>query len=220
MESDRFDALTARLAAPHSRRRSVGLLGLLGLGSAAALNEADAKKRKKKKKKKKGNKRKTTTTTLAPVCRHQCATRECGDDGCGGSCGECPGELVCRNGTCGCPEGMDLCGGTCHPACPPSNGSRTVVRHPATCTCCVRPGGIPCPDSIYACCYPPEEEPGSDILPCCAAPCEPLLADPYCLEWQDTSADLPTYCRYDVECYEGRRCAENEEPRACVTIPG
>ena len=46
MESGRFDELTARLAVPLSRRRSVGLLSVIGLGGLAASHEADARRRR------------------------------------------------------------------------------------------------------------------------------------------------------------------------------
>ena len=70
MESNRFDALTARLAAPLSRRRSVGLLSLFGLGGFLASDTAAKRKKKKKKK-----------------CKPNCDRRICGDDGCRGTCG-------------------------------------------------------------------------------------------------------------------------------------
>lgn len=216
MESDHFDALTARLAVGFSRRHSVGLLGLLGLRSVVVPAETVAKRRKKNKKKGK----KKPTTTPSPVCKPACGSRTCGDNGCGGSCGQCTGEMVCRNGTCRCPEGKELCGGQCYPVCVPTHPSQVVARHPATCTCCVRPGGIPCPDSIYACCVPPGEEPGSDVLPCCAKPCEPLAVSPYCEEWLTITEERPTFCRHDVECAVGRRCADSAEPRTCDPIPG
>ncbi|MFH1529462.1 MAG: MopE-related protein [Pseudomonadota bacterium] len=54
-----------------------------------------------------------------------CQNKECGDDGCGGSCGVCPGGSQCDGGKCTCvPDcgskqcGSDGCGGTCG-ACPP-----------------------------------------------------------------------------------------------------
>jgi hypothetical protein len=61
------------------------------------------------------------------TCTPDCASRECGDDGCGGSCGTCPGGcggiLTCYEGSCGavpcCPNcaerqcGSDGCYGTC-----------------------------------------------------------------------------------------------------------
>jgi len=56
----------------------------------------------------------------APECT--CAGRECGDDGCGGTCGTCGGEATCEDGVCvpGCVRtcsgrecGPDGCGGLC-----------------------------------------------------------------------------------------------------------
>jgi hypothetical protein len=54
-------------------------------------------------------------------CTPECVGKQCGPDGCGGSCGECPGGYVCDNfGTCLCqPDcegkscGNDSCGGSC-----------------------------------------------------------------------------------------------------------
>jgi hypothetical protein len=203
VESGRFDELTARLASPISRRRGVGLAGLLGLGGLGIWQDADAKKKKRKKKRKKPK----------TACQASCGARTCGDDGCGGSCGECEGELVCRNGTCGCPVGQDLCGGTCHPACPPSIPGREVARHPETCTCCVRPGSVPCPTSIEECCIGPE------YLPCCALPCEPLAVHGDCPAGIDPNQYDIGVCHYDVECWPGYRCPEGADPRLCQLIP-
>ena len=212
MESDRFDELTARLARPISRRRGVGLAGALGLSGLSGLSAwqgADARKKKKHKKKHK----KKPTTTPPPGCRKTCGGRTCGDDGCGGSCGTCAGELVCRNGTCGCPDGQDLCGGICRAACPPSTPGRVVARHPTSCLCCVRPGSIPCPDSTVQCCLGPAD------LPCCARACDPLAVHGDCREgfWDDTLGEV---CHEDVECYPGSRCPAGNDPRQCALIPG
>jgi len=61
-------------------------------------------------------------------CVPSCEKTECGDDGCGGSCGECGKEEVCKEGVCECefvacnlgccPEGK-VCwmGGCCKPDC-------------------------------------------------------------------------------------------------------
>ena len=54
-------------------------------------------------------------------CTPQCTNLECGPDGCGGTCGDCPGGLVCLEGICGAcvPDcfgqvcGPDGCGGSC-----------------------------------------------------------------------------------------------------------
>ncbi|MFH1532866.1 MAG: hypothetical protein ABIK09_19250 [Pseudomonadota bacterium] len=48
-----------------------------------------------------------TTTDAAPdtPCVPACGGRECGDDGCGGTCGDCDDDLFCTDDSCG--------GGTC-----------------------------------------------------------------------------------------------------------
>jgi len=52
-------------------------------------------------------------------CFPDCAGKECGDDGCGGSCGECVEGSVCFDGFCCVPNctgkicGSDGCGGSC-----------------------------------------------------------------------------------------------------------
>ena len=62
------------------------------------------------------------TLTIAPPCVPACGVKVCGDDGCGGSCGECPAGDVCQeDGTCapcvpdcdGKSCGDDGCGGEC-----------------------------------------------------------------------------------------------------------
>lgn len=208
MDSGRFDDLIARLAAPISRRRGVGLAGALGLAGLGAAPGADARKKKHKKRKKP-----KATTTPPPGCRASCAGRACGDNGCGGSCGACQGELICRNGTCACPDGQDLCGGICHPACPPSSPGQVVARHPASCACCVRPGSFPCPNAAEQCCVGPQD------LPCCARACEPLAVSGDCPQglWDPVLGEV---CHHDVECFPGSYCPPGNDPRQCALIPG
>ncbi|NOZ00869.1 MAG: hypothetical protein GXP54_03145, partial [Deltaproteobacteria bacterium] len=57
-------------------------------------------------------------------CTPDCAGRECGNDGCGGKCGTCPGTSECIAFQCVCiPDcadrecGDDGCGGVCSPGC-------------------------------------------------------------------------------------------------------
>lgn len=55
-------------------------------------------------------------TTDAPAdvtCQPDCADKVCGDDGCGGSCGECPAGTGCQEGVCGCE--FVACGELCCP---------------------------------------------------------------------------------------------------------
>ncbi len=64
----------------------------------------------------------TADKTMAPdLCQPHCEAAVCGDDGCGGSCGDCPGsQETCEAGKCLChPDcagkacGDDGCGGGC-----------------------------------------------------------------------------------------------------------
>jgi GH25 family lysozyme M1 (1,4-beta-N-acetylmuramidase) len=57
-------------------------------------------------------------------CQPACDGKQCGDDGCGGSCGSCTGPSACTDGKCLCAPschgkqcGDDGCGGSCG-ACP------------------------------------------------------------------------------------------------------
>jgi hypothetical protein len=44
-------------------------------------------------------------------CIPNCTNKECGDDGCGGSCGSCGDNAVCRIGICECLTGFGNCNG-------------------------------------------------------------------------------------------------------------
>jgi hypothetical protein len=50
------------------------------------------------------------------ACTPNCSGKECGSDGCGGVCGECPGDGTCSNGSC-------LGGGMQAPPTPPGSSS-------------------------------------------------------------------------------------------------
>lgn len=104
MEEAQFDALTARLAAPLSRRRSVSLLAVLGWGGLTAASNANAKKKKKRKKKPKP----------AVACTPSCDRKVCGGDGCGGTCGECDACHECQAEACVAKANGAACGDACH----------------------------------------------------------------------------------------------------------
>jgi hypothetical protein len=80
-------------------------------------------------------------------CTADCVGKQCGDDGCGGECGECPGGYVCDNfGSCLCePQcdnkscGNDGCGGSCG-TCP--GGS--VCNYLGQCVCMPQCGDKEC----------------------------------------------------------------------------
>lgn len=66
------------------------------------------------------------------VCEPACADKQCGDDGCGGSCGNCSPYHLCQEGTCsfngGCaPASTPGCGGCTCEAC-------TCANDPYCCT--------------------------------------------------------------------------------------
>jgi len=44
-------------------------------------------------------------------CTPSCVNKECGDDGCGGSCGSCGANAICSNYTCVCTSGYGNCDG-------------------------------------------------------------------------------------------------------------
>ena len=68
-----------------------------------------------------GDTRPASDVSTDTGCTPACSGRECGSDGCGGSCGTCPGGAPCKaDGTCTCtPDctgkacGDDGCGGSC-----------------------------------------------------------------------------------------------------------
>ncbi|MBT9559519.1 MAG: PQQ-binding-like beta-propeller repeat protein [Myxococcales bacterium] len=67
-----------------------------------------------------------TGATRSTCCTPSCSGKQCGSDGCGGSCGSCPSPQTCNAsaGTCCLPQcnpadecGDDGCGGTCGGGC-------------------------------------------------------------------------------------------------------
>jgi len=115
METDRFDALTARLAPPLSRRGSISLLGGLGLGSLLAGATGARKKRRNRR-------RKLGCGAGTKRCRRKCISNAA-------CCGGCPDGGVCQNGACTpCASGETPCGATC----------ANLATDPANCGRCGR----------------------------------------------------------------------------------
>src|SRR5688572_20244557 len=152
MDDSRFDALAHSLTTAGSRRRTLGglLLGSLGLlGSRAEKTEAhdpsagckkkSGKSKKKCLKKAKKHAATHTTETAPPGCTPTCAGKQCGPNGCGGSCGSCSTdplqpEVCDPEGQCFLRGGSESGGdpGACCSG-QPSNGQ-----------CIGRPGGEDC----------------------------------------------------------------------------
>jgi hypothetical protein len=128
-----FDAITQSLWTASSRRTAVGLLlgGILGAGGFSV---SQAKKHKKHKK---HNKKKH------PDCTPACTGRDCGADGCGGSCGSCDEGESCQDGACTTNCVPDCAGKACGDngcgeSCGNCAGGRTCVNG----TCCT-PASVP-----------------------------------------------------------------------------
>jgi hypothetical protein len=98
MDQHHFTALTRSVRSVPSRRDVLRGLAAAGLGFGA-LRLPDAVAAKNKKKGKKKNKKKTQQQ-----CTPNCTERTCGNDGCGGSCGACGANQVCRGGACCTPD--------------------------------------------------------------------------------------------------------------------
>jgi len=45
-------------------------------------------------------------TGTCAVCVPACTNKQCGDNGCGGTCGTCRGEATCKQGLCSAPPGV------------------------------------------------------------------------------------------------------------------
>jgi hypothetical protein len=119
MDGERFDALVRVLGAGAHRRRVLG--GLLAL-VPLALTDMDVGVEGKSKKKKKKKKKKKNKSAASCPREQNCAGKQCGDDGCGGTCGSCSGNSTCTaQGQCRCqatcagklPCASDGCSGTC-----------------------------------------------------------------------------------------------------------
>lgn len=50
-----------------------------------------------------------TSDVVADICKPNCEGKQCGDDGCGGACGECGQNAECLEGQCKCIRKYDNC---------------------------------------------------------------------------------------------------------------
>jgi hypothetical protein len=123
MDDATFDALTRAFTAGFARRRvlaglSSALLVTLPLALEAYAAANKKRRRKRRRKHRKKNRRSSAPSPLVPpipppLCVGNCEGKNCGDDGCGGSCGTCSGAAVCQGGRCTCPTGRVQCAGRC-----------------------------------------------------------------------------------------------------------
>ena len=140
-------------------------------------------------------------------CTPDCAGKECGDDGCGGSCGECDdgcGQAVCELGEClslclcNCEDkecGEDGCGGTC------GECAKGYDCSDGVCTCTPSCGGKECGDDgcggICGDC--------AQYTTCQAGLCEPEPGGPF------------SPCENNSDCGSGW-CVETDEGDMCTML--
>lgn len=156
MDDDWFNRLAQTFASATPRRAAVrSALGgaLIALVTERGVNDVHAKRSKKSKKKR------SSRRPRSPRCIPVCAGKECGDNGCSGSCGACANG-TCTNGQCVCPfaapcspgvccvSGQACIGGNCA-ACPvgptPCNGTNLVCGKTSggdACGCITSAAGV------------------------------------------------------------------------------
>ncbi len=157
------------------------------------------------------------TLTTSGGCTPDCTGRECGTDGCGGSCGPCPpGEscnaagqcaVVCTPACTGRECGPDNCGGSCG-SCAPGESCSATGRCEAGCipACGQRVCGDDlCGGSCGTC----EAGLVCNALGQCVQECVPLCTGRECGD--DGCGSLCGTCAAGESCQAGR-C----EPGACV----
>jgi hypothetical protein len=183
------------------------------------------------------------TGVCVPICTPNCTDRECGPDGCGGSCGTCPDGYYCdRTGLCAvgcrdrCDPGERSCVGNAVIHCEDTNGDGCVEwSTPSTC-----PENYKCADGECVGCDPDcdGKECGDDGCGGSCGECEPDLhcenyrCVPGCQDecWWDefycmSQREYVVCGQYDDDpctefsppqrCPRGTRCSERE--MACVS---
>ena len=142
-------------------------------------------------------------------CQPNCGGKVCGDDGCGGSCGQCFGTQICQNGGCiqGCTPncagkqcGADGCGGICGQC----QFNFTCVADQCQANCQPQCQGVQCgPDgcggSCGSCGFGEVCSEGS-----CQAACEPQCAGKQC--GSDGCGGLCGSCGVNEACNPEGQC--------------
>lgn len=132
------------------------------------------------------------------VCEPNCNGKDCGSDGCNGTCGSCAGDEVCASGLCCSPDcqgrdcGSDSCGGSCGVC-----GAGEVCAADGLCDCVPDCDGRECGDD--GC--------GGDCGACEGCEGEELDPDTYCYDGVCAAVCCP-------DC-EGRECGDDGCGGAC-----
>jgi len=147
-------------------------------------------------------------------CVPDCAGKECGDDGCGDSCGICPPGIQCLANLCYCePDcagkqcGQDFCGGYC------GNGNPVTLGCPDSAPLC-DPISYTCADECVPDCSTIECGPDGCGGSCGFCPCD--SCDPVEVECSNGICQEPYLCECDCifDCFD--TCPEGDQ--ACYQI--
>jgi len=137
-------------------------------------------------------------------CTPNCTNKQCGDDGCGGSCGSCGTNAICSNGSCACNSGYGNCDGSW------SNGCEVnLTNNSNNCGSCGNSCGAnaTCNNSICVCTY----------IECNGACCD---AEQVCF---NNSCCTPNCagkeCGYDGCGGSCGDCGQNEQCKAGICQP-
>jgi len=125
-------------------------------------------------------------------CTPSCDSRQCGPDGCGGSCGKCAEDQACSKGQC---VDISKCGnGTC-------DQTEDCVLCPADCTCAT---GEKCMETGECC-----------VLKCDSRQCGPDGCGGSCGKCDSDHDCVNGHCNYRPVCGDGT-CDQTED---CSTCP-
>lgn len=155
-------------------------------------------------------------------CTPACVGKQCGGDGCGGSCGNCPAGFACDTfGYCLCqPQcqnkvcGPDLCGGSCG-TCPTGN----VCNYQGKCVCMPKCDGKQCgPNGCGGTCGTCSDGYVCSTSGVCEPPVPPSCGNGYCQPGKgETCETCPKDCGpCNPECGDGY-CTEGWED--CYSCP-
>ncbi len=229
-----LDEAQAKRGQTHKRRKRRGQRRERGAGHRATV-QADKKKGKKPKacapcKKRKqgtckgtlpdgtacpgGSCRAGSCIPTTPVCTPTCGGKDCGDNGCSGSCGDCTGGLTCQNGQCvlTCDSGLTACTGNCVDLetdaahCGECGNECDAPSH-ATAICANSTCGFTCDAGFHQCgdeCVSSDDPAhcGSACTPCPSSVCSPATCDGTTCG----RAPIAGCCEDDGDCGDSNAC--------------
>ncbi|MGK0359432.1 MAG: hypothetical protein ACI9U2_001734, partial [Bradymonadia bacterium] len=139
---------------------------------------------------------------VCEACQPQCDGRACGEDGCGGTCGDCPGMAACDNGVCAV---------MCVPVC----DGRSCGPDGCGSVCGDCDDGQVC--NAQGVCEAPPERCGDEVCgdgeDCgnCPADCGACCGDGQCAGGETCST-----CPADCGCPDGEQC--NVQQARCIDV--